>query len=196
MKMLVVLNLNHGPWLSKQFLAQKAEALALFRQSLSPDSLAEFARDYAEDLAFEQGLAPGEEASVLFEKIFDMATFSSPGALVQLRRFFSWTVAFEKFDPQWSGAAAVHGFLRDLLGQARGNRLGQGWRNPGQGTSHGGNGHGGRERSRMSRLWDADRVAGTSRAGGGSRGGAVDQGGQGPWESGQRGPGESGAQGE
>jgi hypothetical protein len=38
-------------------------------------------------------------------------------AQVQLRRFFSWTVAFKHFDPQWSGAAFVLEFLHDMLGE-------------------------------------------------------------------------------
>ena len=75
--MLVVFNSNHGPWMSGAFLAQKAEAAALFREVTGPELL----MDYLDDVAEEQGLPVDGSVTFLYDSIFEMETFRAPGEL-------------------------------------------------------------------------------------------------------------------
>jgi hypothetical protein len=81
LKLLVVLNVNHGPWLSGQFLAQKGEAVLLMMKAINAgDPRFE---DFKEDIAFEQGLAPDSDPQLVFDAVLDLPTFRNPGPFVR-----------------------------------------------------------------------------------------------------------------
>lgn len=80
LKLLVVLNVNHGPWLSGTFLAQKGEAVLLMMKTLhAGDPRFD---DYKEDIAFEQGLPLDTDPKILFDAVLDLPTFRNPGPFV------------------------------------------------------------------------------------------------------------------
>ena len=86
-RLTVVLNHNHGPWLSGNFLTQKSEAARLFCQVGLPEDVLPF----MEDILEEQGLGlEGPEDALdmskkLFERILGQSTFCCPGPLVPQR---------------------------------------------------------------------------------------------------------------
>lgn len=114
--MLVVLNVNHGPWLSGQFLAQKGEAVLLLMKALNAGD--QRFDDYKEDIAFEQGLPPDADPKLVFDAVLDLPTFRNPGPFV--RRSCFWEVRLEGI-PGVPGVSGVHAALMGA-GQVSGKR--------------------------------------------------------------------------
>ena len=83
---MVIFNVNHGPWLQGSFLHQKAEAAALWRRTILPEAVAEFADDICQEQMLgsaseESRECPERRARLVFDAVWSLDTFRNPGPL-------------------------------------------------------------------------------------------------------------------
>jgi hypothetical protein len=106
-KLSLVFNLARGPWNQGDFGRQMREGAQVFQEMLTSD--ADIVQEMLPHIAFDKGLSEctaGLAEDVLRE-LTTLPAFSANGTHVTLRRWFSWTYAWEELDPQFSTMAMV-----------------------------------------------------------------------------------------
>lgn len=116
-KLSLVFNLSRGPWNQGDFGKQLQEGAHIFQQLMTGDS--GVVQEFLPHIAFDLGhsACPAGLAEEVLHGLVALPAFRSHGAHVTLRRWFSWTFAWEALDQQYSTVAMV---LSWIAGQSSG----------------------------------------------------------------------------
>jgi hypothetical protein len=90
-KTTLLLNTNHGPWLSGEFGRQKSEMLALALDCATPDD--PWFMQYYETMCFDRNLPTDTSPGVLFEAMMESKHFLRAGSYVR-RLIYTYTILY------------------------------------------------------------------------------------------------------
>lgn len=118
-KIMMLANVNKGPWLGGAFLEKKAEALALYLDQVPMDPME--VASMAEQVAFDRNLSTDDaidmdRVQLVASQWLDSSSFSTKSQSMDMKRFFSFVYAWPGLNTEWTGTSAVSNWLDIQLG--------------------------------------------------------------------------------
>ena len=120
LKIVMLANVNRGPWLGGMFLEKKSEALDLFVEVSLRDP--KYVHDHLEGFAFDIGADHGPDCSLddiqrQLANLIELRSFKNKSMSLELKRWFSFTYAWPTLNKEWTAVRMVLQWLQVQLAE-------------------------------------------------------------------------------
>jgi len=120
LKLVMLANVNRGPWLGGMFLEKKSEALDLFVHVTLRDP--KYVQEHLEGFAFDIGADHGADCSLddiqrQLANLIELHSFNRKSMSLELKRWFSFTYAWPNLNKEWTAVRMVLQWLQVQLAE-------------------------------------------------------------------------------